>query len=53
MTTERWGVWRSDGLWVLERRTHEPWVAESREDAERQALEMTEFSEATGGGFTL
>ena len=48
----RWGVWRSDGEWCLQRVTREPWVAESKEDAEREASEMNEFATATMYGET-
>jgi hypothetical protein len=44
---ERWGVWRSDGQWMLQRGTRAPWVAESKSDAEREAREMNEFASAT------
>ena len=49
---ERWGVWRSDGEWCLQRVTREPWVAESKEDAEREAREMNSFATATMYGET-
>ena len=52
ITWDRWGVWRLDGGWVLQRVTREPWVAESKEDAEREAREMNSFATATAYGET-
>ncbi len=49
---EQWGVWRSDGEWLLQRVTRKPWVAESKEDAEREASEMNWFASATMYGET-
>jgi len=44
---ERWGVWRSDEQWVLQRVTREPWVAKNEADAVREAVEMTRFAIVT------
>lgn len=45
---EQWGVWRSDGEWVLQRGTRAPWVAKNKSDAQDTAKEMTHFAAETG-----
>ena len=52
MSETKWGVWRSDGVWTLQRGTREPWVAEDKADAEREARSMNEFATATQFGET-
>ena len=52
MSETKWGVWRSDGVWTLQRGTREPWVAKDKADAEREARSMNEFATATQFGET-
>ena len=40
----RWGVWRSDGEWMRKRGSTAPWIAESFDDADREAKEMCAFA---------
>ena len=44
-------MWRSDGQWVLQQGTREPWEAKDEADAKREAVEMEAFCRATSQDF--